>query len=270
MFERFILASNFKRIESRFSMAKIPESNTYIPSYNILPADKTYVITNPQTKLIAQFEFGLKGLGNKYPNALPFVRAEGDRNLNNDPNYTGAKAIFLRPEFRTIIRTQRCLVLADAFVIGMGNNNPPYLVYLRNKKRPFAFAGIWNKTIDVETGVEIFSFAIITTTANLLIAKLGLKRMPVILHIEYENRWLRPSSELFEILNMLAAYPTDLMNAYPLANKILAEDQYSVASVQPIGAPILTEFNDSWVKKKKTVKDYTNTPTLAERMKISP
>jgi hypothetical protein len=35
MFESFVLASNFKRIEARFSMAKLPELVEYKPSYNI-------------------------------------------------------------------------------------------------------------------------------------------------------------------------------------------------------------------------------------------
>ena len=35
------------------------------------------------------------------------------------------------------------------------------MVYLRDKKRPFAYAGIWNKTNDEATGENVYSFAII-------------------------------------------------------------------------------------------------------------
>lgn len=269
MFDRFILASNFKRISARFSMAKLADSSVYIPSCNIAPNTNANAIINYQTKVIEQAVFGLKGLGSKYPTTLPFVRAEGKRNQSDSPYYTGSKAIFLEPELKNLIRKQRCLVLADAFIIGLESNNP-HLVYLRGKKRPFAFAGIWNRTIDEVTGEDIYSFAIITTTANSLVAGLGVKRMPVILHIEYENRWLRPSSELFEILNMLAPYPTNLMNAYRIGLEILDSEKNDISLVQPVGKPILQEFKGGWVKKKKVAKDYTNAPTLAERMKIKP
>jgi hypothetical protein len=38
MFERYILGSNFERIERRFNMAKLPDVD-YFPSYNIAPGD---------------------------------------------------------------------------------------------------------------------------------------------------------------------------------------------------------------------------------------
>ena len=85
---------------------------------------------------------------------MPFVRAEGDRNSVDNPNYKGSKAIFLKPEFHRLIRYQWCLVLADAFVVSI-DTGTPYLVYLRGKQRPFSFAGIWNRTKGEITGEEI-------------------------------------------------------------------------------------------------------------------
>ena len=120
MFERFLLASDFKRIEARFSMAKLPDLVEYKPSYNISVGDKCYVINNNQTKEIQLFEFGLMVKGD----ALPFVRSEGDRNVDDNPSYKGSKAIFLKPEYNRLIRYQRCLVLADAFVIGIDDKKP--------------------------------------------------------------------------------------------------------------------------------------------------
>ncbi len=115
-------------------MAKLPELIDYTPSYNISPGNKSYIINNNQTKEILLFDFGLMV---NY-DVLPFVRAEGDRNAEDNPNYKGS------PEFNRLIRYQRCLVLADAFVVGIETYNT-YLVYLRGKQRPFSFAGIWNK-----------------------------------------------------------------------------------------------------------------------------
>jgi hypothetical protein len=108
---RFIPASNFKRIETRFSMVKLPELVDYTPSYNISPRDKSYVINTNQTKEIQLFDFGLWVNGE----VLPFVRTEGDRNAENNPNCKGSKAIFLKPEFNRLIiyfgGVKSCIVL---------------------------------------------------------------------------------------------------------------------------------------------------------------
>lgn len=227
-FDRYILASNFKRIESRFSMAKLPELVDYTASYNIAPGDKSCIINNNQTKEILLFDFGL--IVNN--DVLPFVRAEGDRNVEDNPKYKGSKAIFLKPEFNRLIRYQRCLVLADAFVVGIETDNP-YLVYLRGKQRPFSFAGIWNKSKNETTGEIDFSFAIITIPSNPLMLKLGLKRMPVILLNEYESTWLRTSAQLSDILSMLSPYPANLMNAYPVSYKIADKTLNDISLIQP-------------------------------------
>jgi putative SOS response-associated peptidase YedK len=261
-FDRFILASNFKRIETRFSMAKLPEHVDYTPSYNISPGDKSYIINNNQTKEILLFDFGLRVNGA----LMPFVRAEGDRNAEDNPNYKGSKAIFLKPEFNRLIRYQRCLVLADAFIVGV-DEKKPFLVYLRDKKRPFAFAGIWDKIKDKTTSEEVYSFAIITTTTNPLIEKFGFKRMPVILLKEDESTWLRTSAQLSDILSMLSPYPANLMNAYPIGDKINDKSLNEISLIQPIGKPVIQEFIYTRTKKPKRENSFPDL-TLAERMGV--
>ena len=216
MFDRYLLFSDLNRIQSKLGVAKITCSSPYIPTYNIGFGDNVYVISNYQTKELQQFKFGLKCIGDdiKY-----FIRAEGKRNINDDPNYSGSNAIFLIPGFNKIIRSQRTLVLADAFVVGIGNN-APRLIYLRDRQRPFAFAGLWFKNMSVDGDEPEHSFAIITTVSNSLLAGFGLKRMPMILDNEQYNRWLNPSTPLGEVLSMLCPYPTNKMNAYPISPRI--------------------------------------------------
>jgi putative SOS response-associated peptidase YedK len=259
---RFILASNFKRIETRFSMAKLPELVEYIPSYNISPGNKSYIINNNQTKEILLFEFGLR----VNEDFMPFVRAEGDRNSDDNPNYHGSKAVFLKPEFNRLIRYQRCLVLADAFIVGAETDNP-YLVYLRGKQRPFSFAGIWNKSKNETTGEIDYSFAILTIPSNPLLLKLGLKRMPVILLNEYESTWLRTSAQLSDILSMLSPYPANLMNAYPVSNKIADKTLNDISLIQPLGKPVYQEPTYMRYKKSKRENSFPNV-TLADRMGV--
>jgi putative SOS response-associated peptidase YedK len=261
MFKRYILASNLERVSKRFSMVRFPDSQCYKPSFNIFLGSDSCVITNKNAKEIQAFRFGITGLGKNFPDETYFVRSEGNRNKHDDPAYTGSKAIFLQPELRAIIRTQRCLVLADAYVVEVEKQNP-HLIYLRNKKRPFAFAGIWSED---KEGIE--SFAIITTPSNELLYKLGLKRMPVILPIQYDSRWIRQSTELAEVLGMLNPYPTVLMNAYPIANND-DSSRNDISLVQPVGKPVIQEPTTVYAphRKKKPEKDYTNVPTLGERV----
>lgn len=42
-FDRFILASDFKRIETRFNMALLHAADEYVPSFNLAASQKCYV-----------------------------------------------------------------------------------------------------------------------------------------------------------------------------------------------------------------------------------
>lgn len=281
MFDRYVLASSYQRIRAKFDMASLPEGEEYIPAYNLAPGSPAYVLisglnTNSDTrnlipilqsyfeerkptKVIRAFQWGLQGVEK---NTVNFIRAEGDRNLNNDPNYTGSKAIFLKPQYKRIIREQRCLVLVDAFIIGI--DQKPYLVYLKDRKRPFGFAGLWNKTID-EDGGDVYSFGIITTVANPLLRKLGVDRMPVIIPDYAERRWLSTTNTLSQILDMLQTYPANLMNAYPVSEKISDPANNDLAVIQPIGNRMYNEWL-AFPSRKRTrpVRDYSDSPTMEE------
>ncbi len=228
---------------------------------------KTFVLTKLQsffqnkipTRAIKSFKFGLQGVEHqtKY-----FIRSEGDRNLTNDPNYTGSKAIFLNHKYKRVIREQRCLVIADAFIIGI--ENKPYLVYLKDKKRPFGFAGLWNDTTDAK-GQEIHSFGILTTVANPLIKRLGYDRMPVIINEQNERRWFSKSTELSQVLSMLNPYPHHLMNAYPISDKIKDVENNELSIIQPVGSRVYSERLAMPSRKMvKEVRDYGNRPNMGE------
>ncbi len=268
MFDRFILASSYKRIQERFNMCYISDEKSYIPSYNIALGQEAYVITNYQTKEIHRFQFGLTGTGKNPHQPIPFVRAEGDKNKNDDPNYTGSKAIFLKKEYSNLIRQQRCLVLADAFVIGL--NKTPCVVHLKNKQRPFAFAGIWNTHRD-ENGNEIMSFAIVTVTANKLLQEMGYKRMPVILYPNQESGWIRPSSTLGDILYMLSSYPANAMNAYPISRRINDITLNDKTLIQPIGRKVITTIPKSAKAdtRQEILADDKVVTALVDNMKVS-
>jgi putative SOS response-associated peptidase YedK len=171
------------------------------------------------------------------------ARSEGDYNQDDNPTFKGAAGIILKKAFRKPIRTQRCIVIASAFIEGsvkLGLSKP-YLVYLRKHQNPFAMAGIWDTWLNPKTGFPESSFAIITTTANSLLRQIGNPRMPVILSDGDARRWIKQTTELSRITSMLKHYDSNLMNAYPIDPKIKNPEENDKQFIQPIGNKILLE-----------------------------
>lgn len=211
------------------------------PEYNISPGKKAPVITSDQPTQLQLFQFGMTPNWAQKPMYLFNARAEGDNNQDNDPRYTGAKGIIIKPSFRKPIRSQRCLVIASAFIEGTttGGLNKPYLVY--TKKRPFAFAGVWDLWNAPGTSQPLYSFSIITTTANDVLKKIPHHRMPVILNEEHYNTWLNTGTDLGKITELLRPYPPELMNAYPISAEIKNPKNNNKELILPIGDKLFTE-----------------------------
>jgi len=111
----------------------------------------------------------------------------------------GSKAINARsetapdkPAFRDAFRRRRCLVPADGFYewsASEGGRRHPFLIR-RVDRRPFAFAGLWERW--APPGADpVETFTILTTTPNAVVARLH-DRMPVILPREAFAPWLDP------------------------------------------------------------------------------
>ena len=240
MCTKFVLASDLQRIESRFN-SKLGPNTPEIPKlYAVSEGDESYVITSEDPHLIQVFKFGMTPFFAQEPMNLINARAEGDKNSSNDPGYNGSNAIFLKPAFRKPIQFQRCLVIADAYY-EWSSQNKPYLVYLQNKKRPFAIAGLYDQWKNQETKETVFSFTIVTTTANPLLQSIGIKRMPVILSRSEEMGWIRASNHLSDVLGLLNAYPYEKMNAYPISEKVNWKCNNDPLMLNPTGEKLLKE-----------------------------
>ena len=85
--------------------------------------------------------------------------------------------------------------------------------------RPFAFAGTV-ETWNMEGGEEMLSTTIITTEPNEAAAEVH-NRMPVILPPELYDAWLdSENDDREELLAMLAPYPAEEMEAYPVSRSV--------------------------------------------------
>ena len=249
MCERYVCIQKVETLEKRFNVTA-RAGFEFRPSYNISPGKYVPVITNEKPKELQLFRFGMTPFQAKKKMNLFNARTEGDRNMENDEHYTGARTIITKPEFRKPVRQQRCLVIADAFIVGSERFNKPYLVYLRDNVRPFAFAGIWDEWVD-EGGEILFSFAIITTVCNSLIKKTGANRSPVILSRGKETKWLNSNLPLTDVTSFLEPYPAELMNAYPIANTIKSTEAEGKHLIEPIGPKIQPESNSETYKPLK-------------------
>lgn len=239
---RYILIQKADVLEKRFGVI-VPDTVRLVPSYNIAPGKFVPVITNKHPHEIQLFRFGMTPSWMTKPALFINARAEGDHNSDNNPNYSESKGIITKPAFRKPIRSQRCLVPADAFIEGPEKEklNKPFVVYLRDKVRPFAFAGIWDTWENPESGELIHSFAIITTVANELLHLIQHHRSPVILHRSDEKHWLSDNLPLSELTRLLVPYPADLMNAYPIAPTIKDPRADDPGLIHPAGQRLMPE-----------------------------
>lgn len=249
---RYILIQKAEVLERRFGVS-VPDTIRLVPSYNIAPGKMAPVITNEHPHIIQLFRFGMTPSWMTKPSLFINARAEGDHNPDNNPNFNGAKGIITKPAFRKSIRSRRCLIPADAFIEGPAKEklNKPFVVYLRDKVRPFAFAGIWDSWENPESGELIYSFAIITTVANELMQKIMHPRSPVILNRGDEKSWLSNAIPLSDVTRLLIPYPGALMNAYPIAPTIknpLADDP---GLIHPAGQRLMPEM---FIRDSKEVR----------------
>ena len=238
----FFLIQSPDSLKFRFKV-NIPGGINILPSYKISPGQKTPVITGERPHEIQLYRFGLTPSWAQKQMTLINARSEGDNNPTDDPDFSGEMAIFNKPAFRKPIRSQRCLIPADGYLEGttVEKLNKPFVVYLRNKVRPFAFAGIWDAWKNPATEELIHSFAILTIFPNQLASSLPHHRMPVILNREDEFRWLRDGIPNEEIASLMRPYPAGLMNAFPISPEIKNPRVNDVSILQPIGPPIFPE-----------------------------
>jgi len=249
MCHKFILVSNLTIIEKKFSVIAGTKVE-WEPHVIVFPGEETLIITQQNPKQLTLSKFGMTPTWSKQPMSLINARAEGNKNPDNDPLFTGGKSIFMKPAFKRPLVSQRCVVVADAFIEWSTKTKKPYLVYLRDKVRPFGMAGLYDVWINPDNKAEIHSFTIITVPGNPLIHELSASRMPVILPKGRERDWLRPSNHLTDILRMLDMYPADKMNAYPICKQIESEGPYSSEILKPIGDRIYSEIGQKFIPQR--------------------
>jgi putative SOS response-associated peptidase YedK len=180
---------------------------------------KLPVITNKNPSQVQLFKWGL----------IPFwVKDEKTAFEFKDITVNArAETIFEKPAFRLSAGKQHCLVIADGFFEWRYYNgkNYPYFIQLKDRD-VFSIAGLWDRWVNKENGMEVFSYTIITTEANPLMALIHnkKKRMPAILDKKDEKKWISEKLSKEETMNLLKPYNESKMTAYTISKMITAKD----------------------------------------------
>ncbi|HWZ22515.1 MAG TPA: SOS response-associated peptidase [Cytophagaceae bacterium] len=210
MCTRYSLTKNKEALSKRFGVSF---SESWKARYNVAAGQIMPVITNRRADEVSFFCWGL------IPNWSVDESSVGTNLIN-----AKAENILSKAPFKQAIKSQRCLILADGYFEWkrIGKNKVPYRITLSNDEI-FAFAGIWDFWENAK-GEIINSFSIITTTSNKLLSDIN-DRMPVILTLENEKKWLSDKLSDQEILSMLTPYDTEKMSYYQ-AHKVVNSAEY--------------------------------------------
>ncbi|WP_069805384.1 SOS response-associated peptidase [Thermogemmatispora onikobensis] len=202
---RFTLITDLQTIAEVFGVPATLEAQ---PRYNIAPSQEVVAILHEGARQMAWLRWGL----------IPsWAREEaiGNRMIN-----ARAETLAEKPSFKHLLRSRRCLVVADGFYEWQQANGTkrPMYVTLRDRS-PFAFAGLWDQWSAAD-GRVLRTCTIVTTEPNALLATIH-NRMPVILPREACERWLDPTLQEAEaLLPLLRPYPAEEMQARPVSRLV--------------------------------------------------
>jgi putative SOS response-associated peptidase YedK len=206
MCSRYSIIAKADDVAARFAV-DIPPA-FYKPNYNAAPSQLLPVITSDSPQGLSLFYWGL-------PPERSKNRTITERIIN-----LRAEVIPVKPVYKKVLRTNRCLIPADGYYewkrIGK-KSAIPYRI-IRKDRALFAFAGIWEEFED-ELGDSQHTFSIITVPGNTLTASIH-ERMPLMLNREAEGTWLNTKAGEAELLAMLVPYPADWMDLYTVSPRV--------------------------------------------------
>lgn len=207
---RFVLES-IDEVFQRFRLSGSEDLMGNIkPRYNIAPSHYAYIVSRnaKQENRLEMMKWGLVPSWSKDPKV-------GNRMIN-----ARVETIAIKPSFKHILKTNRCLVPCSGFYEwkAVGTKKVPYYIGLKNRNI-FCLAGLFDiwKGRD---GNNLKTFTIITTQPNNTLKPIH-NRMPVILRQELEDQWLNTKIQNPDsIIRLLRPYPDDSMISYAVSNEV--------------------------------------------------
>src|SRR5512138_697388 len=219
---RFTLTVDPAELQEHFKSFSFPDK--YAPRYNIAPSQAILAIPNDARNAADFFLWGLIPSWAKDPTI-------GNRMIN-----ARGETLAEKPSYRGVYKYKRCLIPADGFYewkAQVGTKaKTPYFIHMQNGE-PFAFAGLWDEWHGPD-GSPIRTCTIVTTSPNTLMASIH-DRMPVILRPKDYDDWLDAAPRNPDTLqHLIAAYPPEQMEAYPVSALVNSPSNDRVECLQPV------------------------------------
>ena len=257
---RATIITQQEQLEKRFNA--VFKNNVQLPeNVNISAGQQLPVITCESPGEIQLFTYGYTPYWAHKQTYMLNARSEGSLNVDNEMGYKGPLGIFNKPMFRHAIKSQRCIILVDAFIEGPKQEklNKPDLVYPNRDRGPFAIAGIYDTWQHPLTGEIHNTVAMVTTTANRLINRIGHHRSPVILSKEDEQRWIQPDLSITEISKLMKPFDSKGFNAYPISQKIKNPDANGLELLKPTSEKLFKDYDRCLYERLKYTEDHSFT-----------
>ena len=179
------------------------------PSWNVAPASEILVVTaSPDgARQLRELKWGLVPRWAKDPSGA-------NRMIN-----LRAETVREKKGWKSTLARRRCIIPIDGFYEwqdqGKGQRKQPFYITSRDFA-PIALAGLWATWRDPDSGEELFTCTILTTSANDLMEPVH-HRMPVILAPEDWDTWLDPeNTDTEELAKLLVPAPEERLTLWPV------------------------------------------------------
>jgi len=219
---RYAVFAGKEKIQEAFGVTS-DDSDLFEPNFNATPGSLLPVVLlgKARVKRIGSLRWGL----------IPSWA--DDHSVGYSMINARCETLLEKPSFKKPFQRQRCIVPASGFYEWqkLGKAKIPY--YIRTlDQEVMGFAGLFEKW--EKDGQTVFSFTIITTDSNDLLAPLH-ERMPVILKKKNYDDWLDPLFDDIEILQgMMKPYPTERMALYRVSDAVNTASNNGPELVRPV------------------------------------
>ena len=204
------------------------DESYFAPSYNVAPQSWQPVVRLDR-------ETGERELTVMRWGLVPFWSKDGKAGFNTIN--AKAETITTSGLYREAMKRRRCLVPADWFYEWKkmdAKTKQPYAIAMKNGEL-FAFAGLWERWANKESGQALETYTIITTDPNELMSKLAIHdRMPVILKPGDYGRWLEPGDPQRPPIDLLRPLDAELMMAWKVGPDVGNVRNNNPALVEPL------------------------------------
>lgn len=226
-FSQYTITAEPEDLRARFRI-DVPEF--YKKRYNAAPAQLLPVILAEQPEGLSFFYWGL------------FPGLNRNKTVSEKVITRRAEDMLIKPLYRKILGSHRCLIPADGFYIWKPLTRKamvPYRVTFPSMGL-VSFSAIWEEFED-DLGVQQHTFSVITVPAQGKSAELY-ERMPLVLSPASEERWLdlrTSESEIRRILEVTEIPPSDYYSVTPAI-----EDTSKDSPLMILPAPPADQFGN--------------------------